>query len=84
MRPDDEALDSMRQLGGTWAAYQNVALDSFGAGHLQFLKIGDGCSYQTPPEKFPYDTKAGTGWKYRFVGMVNLETGEVEEKPHGG
>jgi len=37
-----EPLAAMRKLGGTWAAYVNVALDSSNAGHLQYLAFGPG------------------------------------------
>lgn len=81
-KPDPEAIAQMQVLGGTWAAYQNVAFDSHNAGHMQFLKVGEGCTYETPPPKYPMDTEHGMGWRYVFIGMVNLETGEVE-KSHG-
>lgn len=62
-----------------WAAYQNMALDSANAGHLQFLSIGPDNTYQEPPEQYPADNEHGMGWRYRFVGWVDLETGQVEE-----
>lgn len=76
-----EALQQMRERGGTWGCYQNVALDSDLLGALQFLKVGPGCTYAEPPEKYPADTMAGMGWRYLFVGFVNLKTGEIEETP---
>ena len=66
----------MRQRGGQWAAYQNVALDSIGLGHLQFLQYGPERTFETPPASMP-DTQAGVGWKYRHVGFVDLASGEV-------
>jgi hypothetical protein len=74
---DPEALAQMKERGGTWAAYENKALDSVNAGHLQFLKVGPGCTYAVGPEQYPMDNANGMGWRYRFVGMVNLEKGEV-------
>jgi len=62
-----------------WAAYQNQALDSASCGHVQFLAIGPQNTFKEPPEQLP-DTKHGMGWKYRFVGWVNLETGSVEKE----
>lgn len=72
-----EALEAMRASGGSWAAYQNKALDSGLVGQLQFLAVGPGRTFETPPEQFPADTAAGAGWRYRFIGLVDLETGEV-------
>lgn len=76
-RPVPEALAQMVKLGGTWAAYQNHALDSQDLGHLRFLKVGPGCTFEKPPASYP-DSILGIGWRYCYVGMVNLETGEVK------
>jgi hypothetical protein len=79
--PSPEALAAMRErnrLGAQWAAFQNHALDSANLGGLRFLQIGDGCTFATPPERYP-DTKFGTGWRHLLVGFVNLETGEIVE-----
>jgi len=78
-KPSEEALEQMRVRGGRWAAYQNVALDSANLGLLQFLKVGPGCTYKEPPKRMP-DTRTDLGWKYAFVGWVNIETGEIESK----
>jgi hypothetical protein len=67
----------MRHAGGTWACYENHDLSSPSVGHLQFLKVGPGCTYETPPRQYPADTAMGLGWRYRYVGMVDLETGLV-------
>jgi hypothetical protein len=61
-----------------WAAYQNKALDSASAGHLQFLAVGPKNTLKEAPKQAP-DTQHGLGWKYQFVGWVNLETGDVQE-----
>jgi hypothetical protein len=79
MTADEAAIQQMRDRGGKWAAYQNVALDSANAGHLQFLQYGDGCTYKKPPHKYPKDTMHGMGWRYLFAGFVNLDTGNVIE-----
>lgn len=74
----EDAIDQMRQRGGKWAAYQNHAMDSRNLGHLRFLKFGEGCTFETPPPKYP-DTQYGTGWSYVHVGTVNLESGDIED-----
>jgi len=61
-----------------WYAYQNHDLGHPGIGHLQFLAVGPGCTFKTPPERYP-DTQHGLGWRYILVGKVNLETGAIEE-----
>ena len=73
-----EALQQMRERGGDWFAYQNHALDSAGLGDLQFLQIGPGRTFTKPPERMP-DTIHAIGWKFLLVGVVNLETGQIEE-----
>lgn len=72
------ALQQMKERGGKWAAYQNHAMDSSGLGHLQFLKYGDGCTFEEPPEKYPSDNEHGMGWRYLLVGSVDLESGEIK------
>jgi len=76
IKVEAEPLAQMRERGGSWAAYQNVAMDSSDFGRLQFIKFGLGCTHETAPEKCP-DTSAGLGWKYQLVGTVNVETGEI-------
>ncbi len=82
---DDKAIEAatlhtLRERGGTWAVYQNVALDSANCGHITFLKFGPGCTHESPPEHMP-DTSAGLGWKYRHVGYVDLKNGEIVDRP---
>lgn len=80
---DPEVLMVMRaraREGTRWAAYENKAMDSANAGHLQFLMVGNGCTYSDGPAKYPSDTVHGMGWRYLFVGYVNLETGEIEKE----
>lgn len=81
LKAEPEALKQMKDSpynhGDTrWAAYQNQAMDSTSAGHLQFLAVGPKNTFKEPPKQYP-DTGYGAGWKYQFVGWVNLETGDV-------
>lgn len=76
----EEALAQMKERAQPetrWAAYENKALDSITLGELRFLKIGKGCTFAAPPERYP-DTAHGTGWRHWFVGYVNLDTGKIE------
>ncbi len=73
-----DALQQMRERGGTWAAYQNAALDSSNRGHLKFLRYGKDCTFEAPPKPQLPDTAAEINWPYQFVGLVNLDTGELE------
>src|SRR5260370_39548455 len=76
---DPEALQQMRNRGGRWAAYQNMALDSFEVGGLRYLQFGSvGSTFDTPPRTYP-DTQLGTGWRHCLIGLVDLETGRIVE-----
>jgi hypothetical protein len=78
-KADQFALDTMRSCdieGTRWAAYQNMDLGSSNAGHTQYLAVGPNNTHKTPPSQMP-DTSAGLGWRYKFIGYVNIETGEV-------
>lgn len=79
LKAEPDALAQMKERGGTWAAYQNIALDSADRGRIQFIKYGPGCTFEKPPEKCP-DTKVSLGWKYAFVGLVDLETGLIKKE----
>lgn len=80
-KPSAEALATMRERGGTWAAYECHALDSSEVGQLRFLAFGEGRTFAEAPERMP-DTQHGIGWRYVLVGYVNLATGDIEqEKP---
>lgn len=86
-KAEPEALEQMKgspyNYNDTrWAAYQNVALDSANLGHIQFLAIGPDNTFKEPPKQAP-DTQHGLGWKYRFIGWVDLETGEVRQNLPG-
>jgi hypothetical protein len=77
-----ESLALMRSAGGTWAAYENVELGHPELGHMKFLKVGETCTFKTPPNPLPGTTRE-INWRYHYIGMVNLETGEVHapERP---
>ena len=77
MAIDENQLMVMRARGGTWACYENKALDSASVGDRIYIKYGPGCTFEAPPPHAP-DGPYGTGWKYFFVGSVNLEKGVVE------
>lgn len=74
---DAEALKQMRERGGSWAIYQNVALDSADLGNLRFLQVGPSNTFKEAPERYP-DTQFGVGWRYVHVGFVNLAIGAIE------
>lgn len=75
----EDALLFMRNQGGTWAAYQNVDLSSRMIGTLRLMKVGPGCTFETPPERMPDSPKLGPGWQYYFVGFADLEAGEIRQ-----
>ena len=82
MEVSPEAVEQMRKSpynfeDTRWAAYQNQALDSADVGQLQFLAIGPQNTHKEPPPHMP-DSHLGIGWKYQFVGWVNLDTCQVE------
>ena len=84
LKADPEALQQMidspyNHEDTRWAAYQNQAMDSSSLGHLQFLAVGPKNTFKEPPKQCP-DTRY-VGWKYRFTGWVDLETGEVSNAP---
>ncbi len=77
-----EALDTMRARGQRWAAYRNEDMSSTNHGHMQFLQIGPENTFKdpgNPPEQYPFDTRSGLGWRYRFIGMVNVADGMIVE-----
>ena len=53
-------------------------MDSAGLGHLQFLKVGPDCTFETAPQRMP-DTQNSIDWRYLHVSFVNMETGQIEE-----
>lgn len=79
-RIDPVALSIMQARGGEWAVYENKAIDSLNLGHLQFLKVGPGCTYLNPPTTYPADTPHGMGWRYLYVGKLDLGRGDVLEE----
>lgn len=75
-RAGELGLLRMRSTGGTWAAYENQDLGHHDIGHMKFLKVGETCTFKTPPNFLP-DTKEDINWRYCYIGMVDLETGEI-------
>lgn len=73
-----KALATMRERGGSWAAYQNSAPGHPEIALIRFLKYGKGCTFSVPPNRHP-DGHGCVGWSYLYVGNVNLETGKIEE-----
>jgi len=69
--------------GTRWAAYQNKALDSALMGRLQYLAVGEEHTYKEPPGRYPIDGEMGMGWRYLFIGYVNLHTGEINKEEGG-
>jgi len=76
---DHEALEQMRARScDPWYCYQNADLSSTSLGHMKFLRAGKDSTFKIPPQVSP-DTPQQINWRYRFVGIVNLESGEVDE-----
>lgn len=75
---EDESLAQMRERGGRWAVYQNHDLGSSQVGHIQFLQYGPERTHKAPPAHMP-DSASGLGWRYLFVGYVDLPAGRVVE-----
>jgi hypothetical protein len=64
----DETRAILDERGGEWAIYQNMAPDSPGAGHMQFIRFGEGCTHAKPPPHM-HDGVWGAGWKYVLIGI---------------
>jgi hypothetical protein len=60
--------------GRRWAAYANHR-----TGHLQFLLVGDGCTYNDGPSRYP-DWAPSNCVEYLFAGHVNVDTGEIVDE----
>ena len=79
-KPEPHALQAMRERarpGTRWAAYQNADLGHPDCGRLQFLMVGDGCTFANAPERAPDTRDCGLGWRYVHVGFVDLDNGTV-------
>ena len=76
---DPEALQQMRDRGGDWAAYQNQDLSHPDVGRLAFLQHGPWNTFKEPPKQYPDTHHVGLGWRYRLIGTVDLESGEVKQ-----
>lgn len=61
-----------------WAAYQNHDMGHPLLGHLQFLAVGSEVTFKQAPRAYP-DTRFGLGWRYLFVGWVDLDRCVVVE-----
>lgn len=59
-------LATMRANPGVWVAYENKA-----DGHIQFLRVGIGLTYEKAPKAFPNNPD------YVFLGTVRLEEGDI-------
>jgi hypothetical protein len=70
---DPETVKTLKERGGSWGVYQNMLFDSSTAGHIQFLKVGEGCTYATAPKVYPADTAYSSGHKYFCVGTVEAK-----------
>lgn len=64
------------QEGFQIGVYQNHDMSSRLIGHLKFLKLGEGCTYQIPPKRMP-DTAKDINWQYVFVGYLREIMPEV-------
>lgn len=73
---DHEALETMRSRGERWYAYQNLDFGHPNLGHLQFLQVGKGRTFEKPPKQMP-DTAQGLGYRYKLIGHVDLAQGLV-------
>jgi hypothetical protein len=72
----EEALRTIRERGGRWAAYQNVDLGHSQLGHLRYLQYGPLNTFKQPPERYP-DTNEGPGFRYIHSGFVDLKEGII-------
>lgn len=85
MRADEEVIETIKKSpynfnDTRWAAYQNKAFDSSDFGRLTFLAIGPDNTFKSAPESSPDSPDIGTGWKYRFTGWLNTNTGIIKEE----
>jgi hypothetical protein len=75
-----EPYQLMQERGGRWAAYQNADITARErAGHLQFLKFGEGCTFYTPPPTYPKPTIT-EGTNYLLVGEVDFTQSEHDTR----
>ncbi len=70
-------LGTLRERGGTWAAYRNEAMDHSQFSQHKYLKFGEGCGYPTPPLPRLPDTDREINWPYRYAGTVDVTTGLI-------
>jgi len=75
-----EAYQLMQERGGRWAVYQNADITARErAGHLQFLKFSDDCTFRTPPSTYPKPTIT-EGTNYLMVGEVDFTQPEHDTR----
>ena len=77
-----QALKHMRTQKGNWAVYQNQDLNSFAVEVCMFLNWGPNCANKTAPRVMP-DGDWGPGWRYVYIGEVDLEKGEIVTTKRG-
>ena len=60
----------------TWHAYENHDIGHSHAGEIQFLAVGKSNTIKEPPARLP-DSGLGLGWRYQYVGMVDIIEGVI-------
>jgi len=68
-----ETVRTIKERGGTWAIYQNVALDSADAGKIVCLRFGPECTRKEALDPMPDTPQYGPGWKYKLQATVKAE-----------
>jgi hypothetical protein len=68
-----ETVRTLKERGGSWAIYQNLALDSCNAGQVVCLRFGPECTMKEAPDPMPDTPQYGPGWKYRLQTTVQAE-----------
>lgn len=81
--PSAESLREMRespknQPGTRWAVYQDKDCIHEEFGMLLFEAVGPSNTYLHPPPTAPANMQI-TGWRYQFIGFVDLVTGQIEQ-----
>lgn len=74
---------AVRDRGGhaKWYAYRNDVMDSAAHENYVFLLVGRRCTHEEPPPHLP-DGYYGAGWKYRLVGIVDVENNVLLPLPN--
>lgn len=82
VKPGPEQLAQMRRVAkpeDRWACYQNQDLGHYDLGRCTYLVTGPTRTYTTPPAHAPDNESHGLGWRYLFVGFVDLDSGTIVE-----